>query len=103
MTNKAKLAEQLGSGVTPEVSFPENSASIFDGMAILQKFKLPSGAKFSVVAVKLFNIFTSNACSLRVDVVFDVYLDASIKMLKDQREVPVVKECSTKKLYRDIK
>ena len=75
-TNKAKLAEQLERGVAPEVSFPENSTSIFDGMAILQKFIPPPGATFSVVAE---NIFTSNVCNIRVDVVFDVYLDTSIK------------------------
>ena len=78
-TNKVKLAEQLETGVAPEVLFPENSTSIFDGMAILQKLIPPPRATFSVVAEKLFNIFTINVCNICVDVVFDVYLDTSIK------------------------
>ena len=78
-TNKVKLAEQLETGVAPEVLFPENSTSIFDGMAILQKLIPPPRATFSVVAEKLFNIFTINVCNICVNVVFDVYLDTSIK------------------------
>ena len=47
-------------------------------MAVLQKFKPPAGATFHVVADKVFDVVTSNS-SKRVDVVFNVYLDQSIK------------------------
>ena len=47
-------------------------------MAMLQKFKPPPGATFSVVAEKVFDIVISNS-SKHIDVVFDVYQDNSIK------------------------
>ena len=47
-------------------------------MAVFKKFKPPPGATFHVVAEKLFNLI-GNVNSKRVDVVFDVYLDFSIK------------------------
>ena len=58
--------------------FPNNATSIFDGMAVLQKFKPPSGATFHVVADKVLEAVTSTS-SKRVDVVFDVYPNQSIK------------------------
>ena len=47
-------------------------------MSVLQKSKLPSGAKFLVVAERVFEVvtITSSRC---VDVVFDVYREVSIK------------------------
>ena len=67
--------------------YPENAASIFDGMAILQKFKPPVGATFQVVADRLFDIVTSN-CSKRIDVVFNVYQEQSIKNVERSKRAP---------------
>ena len=58
--------------------FPENAASIYGGMAMLQRLKPSSRATFSVAAKKVFDIVTSNN-SKCIDVVFDVYQDISVK------------------------
>ena len=52
--------------------YPENATSIFDGMAVLQRLKIPSGASFHVVAERVFEVVTSTG-SRYVNVVFDVY------------------------------
>ena len=89
--NKAKLAQQLEKEVPLVERFPENVASIYDGMAMLQRFKLPPGATFSVVAEKVFDIVTSNN-SKHTDVVFDVYQDISIKNAERTKDVQGQKE-----------
>ncbi len=75
---KAKLVQQLERYVTVTKDYPEKATSIFDGMAILQKLKIPSGATFHVVAERVFELVSSNDCS-HVDIVFDVYREVSIK------------------------
>ena len=77
-TNKAKLAQQLENKVVTKESYPHDATSIHDGMAVLQKFKPPPGATFSVVAECLFAMLTSNP-SKRIDIVFDVCKDISMK------------------------
>ena len=77
-TNKAKLAQQLEKQVELTHSYPRDATSVYDGMAELQSFKPPSGATFAVVADKLFTVLMSTP-SKRIDVVFDVYKDVSIK------------------------
>ena len=77
-TNKAKLSQQPERNTDAAKKFPDNATSIFDGMAVLQNFKPPAGATFHLVADKVFELVTSNS-SKRVDVVFDVYPDQSIK------------------------
>ena len=77
-TSKAKLSQQLERRITVTEKYPENATSIFDGMAVLQKLKIPSGATFLVVAERVFELVTSTG-SRRVDVVFDVYREVSIK------------------------
>ena len=62
-------------------NYPRDATTIYDGMAVLQKFKPPIGATFAVVADKLFAVVTSNS-SKRIDVVFDVYKAISIKRWK---------------------
>ena len=77
-TTKASLAQQLEKGVHVTENYPANATAIYDGMAVLQKFKPPAGATFGLVADKLFNLLTSTS-SKRIDVVHDVYRDVSIK------------------------
>ena len=71
-SNKAKLSQQLERGITATEKYPENATSIFDGMAVLQKLKIPSGATFYMVAERVFEMVTST-CSMRIDVLFDMY------------------------------
>ena len=77
-TNKAKLMQLLEKGTAAVERYPGNACSIFDGMALLQRFQPPAGATFVVLADKIFNAVTSNP-SRRVDVVLDIYFDVSIK------------------------
>ncbi|KAK3747396.1 hypothetical protein QZH41_012092, partial [Actinostola sp. cb2023] len=86
--SKAKLSQQLERRITVTDKYPENATSIFDGMAVLQKLKIPSGATFHVVAERVFELVTSTS-SRRVDVVFDVYRAVSIK------NVEILKRVST--------
>ena len=76
-TNKSKISQQLKRRIEMTERYPENATTIFDGMAVLRKFKPPVGATFHVVADRLFETVTSN-CSKRIDVVFDVYHEQSI-------------------------
>jgi hypothetical protein len=77
-TSKAKLSQELEKRIAITEKYPDNSVSIFDGMAVLQKMKIPPGATFSVVAEKVF-VAVMSMGSKRVDVVFDVYREVSIK------------------------
>ena len=77
-TNKATLAQQLEKNIKITERYPENTASIYDGMALLQKFKPPPSATFQVVSEKVFEMVTSTN-SKRIDVVFDIYKQISIK------------------------
>ena len=72
-TNKA-----LEKNVPVSERHPTNVSNIYDGMAILQKLKLPAGATFRLVAEKVFSAVTNNT-SRRIDIVFDTYSDISIK------------------------
>ena len=70
--------QSLEKGTAAVERYPENACSIHDGMELLQRFQPPAGATFVVLADKIFDAVTSNP-SRRVDVVFDVYFDVSIK------------------------
>ena len=71
-TSKAKLSQQFERRIAVIEKYPENATSIFDGMAVLQRLKFPSGATFHVVAERVFEVLTSTG-SRHVNVVFDVY------------------------------
>ena len=59
-------------------TYLQNACSIYDEMSILQKFQPPAGATFAVLAERILDLVTS-CPSRRVDVVFDLYFDVSIK------------------------
>ena len=75
---KAQLAEKLENNVLIAERYPTDAISIYDGMALLQRLKLTQGSTFRVEAEKVFLTVTSSN-SNRIDVVFDVYRDVSIK------------------------
>ena len=77
-TNRAQLFKKLEKNVPVSERHPTNVRNIYDGMAILQKLKLPAGATFRLVAEKVFSAVTYNT-SRRIDIVFDTYSDISIK------------------------
>ena len=62
--------------------------NIYNGMANLQKLKLPAGATFRLMAEKVFSAVPNNT-SRRIDIVFDTYPDVSIKNAKrSKRSAP---------------
>ena len=77
-TNRSKLAQLLQKNISILERYPANACNIYDGMALLQRLKIPQGATFRMVAEKVFLIVTGSN-SNRTDVVFDVYRDVSLK------------------------
>ena len=59
-TNKAQPFQKLEKNVPALEKHPTNVGNIYDGMAILQKLKLPAGATFRLMAVKVFSAVTNN-------------------------------------------
>ena len=76
-TNKAQLFKKMEKNVAVLERHLTNVSNIYDGMAILQKLKLPAGATFRLMAEKVFSAVTNT--SRRIDIVFGTYLDTSIK------------------------
>ena len=78
-TTKAVLSNNLEKESTPSEEIPENSSCIIDAMSLVQKIK-GKQKTFKEVAETLFRKAMSEkvSCS-RVDLVFDVYEEKSIK------------------------
>ena len=77
-TNKSQLAQLLQRNISILERYPANACNIYDGMALLQRLKIPQGATFRMMAEQVFSIVTGSN-SNRTDVVFDVYRDVSLK------------------------
>ncbi len=58
-TNKAQLLQQLEKGSTPADQYPEHATSVYDGMAVLQKYQPPNGSTFRTLAKNLLQICSS--------------------------------------------
>lgn len=84
-TNKANLMHELEKGVIPLTREPSEYCSIIDGMALVRKLQV-AGKTFDEFAVLLFE--SSRRMSKkasRIDIVFDVYRDLSIKNAERSR------------------
>ena len=78
-TNKATLATTLQKNVAVAEQFPGNSASVVDGMNLVQRVK-GDQATFGDVATTVLSMALKEWCqSNRIDVVFDKYQENSIK------------------------
>lgn len=78
-TNKAALARELEKKVAPADKVPPPSACIIDGMCLPQKLH-GENTTFADLSSQAFDIAMRNGDdSGRLDVVFDVYKDSSIK------------------------
>ena len=78
-TSKSSLAKELQKDVPAAEIIPQPSACIIDGMALVQRLK-GDQKTFSEVADSLISMaLHEGANSNRIDVVFDVYLENSIK------------------------
>ena len=89
-TNKSQLAQLLQKNIPILERYPANACNIYDGMALLQRLKIPQGATFRMVADKVFSVVTGSN-SNRTDVVFDVYRVYLYRMQSDLSEVPIKK------------
>ncbi|KAJ8398027.1 hypothetical protein AAFF_G00431040 [Aldrovandia affinis] len=78
-TNKAVLARELEKQVLPAETIPGPSATIIDGMSLVQKMKGNDQTFSQRAASALTQILHEGARSQRIDVVFDVYQEDSIK------------------------
>ena len=83
-TNKSKISQQLERRIEVAERYPENATTLFDGMAVLQKFKPPVEAIFHAVVDRLFDTVSSN-CSKTIDAVFNVYHEQSIKNVESSK------------------
>ncbi|KAK3751112.1 hypothetical protein QZH41_016239, partial [Actinostola sp. cb2023] len=84
-TNKSTLAKELQKNIPAVESIPEPSACIIDGMAMVQRLK-GDHKSFAEVADALMAMFLrEGATSNRIDVVFDVYRETSIKNMEREK------------------
>jgi ABC-type microcin C transport system duplicated ATPase subunit YejF len=67
-------------------------------MALLQKFKPPAGATFGVLAERVLDIVI-NSSRQRIDVVFDVYKNVSIKNAERSRRTEEFSKGTRYKIY----
>ena len=95
-TNKADLLAELKKGTVLVDCIPSNSCSIIDGMALVRKIRC-TGLTFSQVADVLFKAaISSSKRSTRIDIVFDVYFEESIKGVERNRR------CSNQLSFKTI-
>ena len=81
-TKKADLLVELEKDTTYVNSFSKSSCSIVDGMALVKCV----GLTFDKAADEIFNAALSSANgSTRIDIVFDIYTDESIKNVERNR------------------
>lgn len=78
-TNKAALANELEKNVSPAEEIPEPSATIIDGMSLVQKLKGNDQTFLQLAESALSHVLHEGSKSHRIDVVFDVYKEMSIK------------------------
>ncbi|KAJ8387565.1 hypothetical protein AAFF_G00152610 [Aldrovandia affinis] len=96
-TNKAVLARELEKQVLPAETIPGPSATIIDGMSLVQKMKGNDQTFSQRAASALTQILHEGARSQIIDVVFDVYQEDSIKNAER-----VNRGCTTGIQFRNI-
>ena len=78
-TNKSALARHLEKNVSPAEEIPKPSTCIIDGMSLVQKINCNNKTFSQVADSTLASILHEGSQSKRIDVVFDVYQETSIK------------------------
>ncbi|KAJ8413153.1 hypothetical protein AAFF_G00091490 [Aldrovandia affinis] len=96
-TNKAVLARELEKHVLPAETIPGPSATIIYGMSLVQKMKGNDQTFSQLPASALTQILHEGARSQRINVVFDVYQEDSIKNAER-----VNRRCTTGIQFRNI-
>ena len=85
-TNKAALAMELEKQVLPAENIPMLSATIIDGMSLVQKMKGNDQTFSQLAELALIQILHEGARSERIDVVFDVYREDSIIKCRESEQ-----------------
>jgi len=83
-TNKAALSNHLEKKVSVTEQLPEHCATVIDGMSIIQKIRGENLTFKDLSGVVLERVLSSHRCE-RIDVVFDVYSEQSIKELERKK------------------
>lgn len=83
-TNKATLMNSIGETIPPVETLPKRSACIVDGMSVVQKLNVQSNTFAEVSNSVLKSVLREGDTSQRIDVVFDVYLETTIKDMERQ-------------------
>ena len=78
-TNKSSLATSLQKNVEVAHELPSNSASVVDGMNLVQRIKGDQSTFGDIAVAVLLMALKEGSQSKRIDVVFDTYRDNSIK------------------------
>ena len=78
-TEKAALMKKIGESIPPVETLPQNSACIIDGMSVVQKLNVKNSTFAEVSTSVLKVVLREGAMSQRIDVVFDVSKESSIK------------------------
>ena len=78
-TNKASLLHTLGKYVTPDDTVEGNVVTVLDGMALIQTAKTAGQTFGDLSDTLLRTVLFLRKDSKRIDLVFDVYCDQSIK------------------------
>lgn len=81
-TNKSTLAKELQKNVSVAEVIPQPSATIVDGMALVQRTKGDQKTFGQVASSILASALHEGSHSQRIDIVFDVYKEQSIKNME---------------------
>lgn len=85
-TSKAELKRSLEKNATPSESYEKPAACIIDGMALIQKVNGDRKTFAEIADLALGSVLRESSECQRIDVVFDVYRDVSIKQAeRDKR------------------
>ena len=96
-TPKSALLHKLEQDVEPVSDLPIGCAILMDGMALVRQIKTTKMTHSQFATVLLKNVLPIGRDSSRIDVVFDVYLDNSIKDVERNR-----RSCGELKLQQII-
>ena len=84
--NKAQLRRELEKLIQPTAEIPRPSVFMIDCMALVQKLKVSDQMTFGQIAdAALSSVLQEGGNSRRIDVVFDVYNEISIKSAERER------------------
>jgi len=81
-TSKSQLGKELEKLIQPSVEVPRPSAYLIDGMALVQKLKVDYLTFGEIADMALCRVLLKGDGSKRIDVVFDVYRELSIKSIE---------------------